>query len=796
MVSKPTNSCALPLSSANITNGKKRALIYTNLDKNRLFITTFTYTVLKRLVKNIKYLLCLVFVVFACSKISAWHIIGGELIYDHLGNDQYKITLKIYRDCSAQNAAPFDGTGNGAPAALVTIFDVNGNFVNQLDLGAPTISLVPGSITNACISILHPCVEEGIYTTTTTIAPLVGGHTLVYQRCCRNAGVDNLLNSSNQGSSYTAFIPGPEVVSVNSSPRFSNFPPIDICNNMPLVFDHSATDPDGDVLVYKFSKPFDGLDQCCPSLAPVTNQCNTVLTCPTIPQPPPYQNVTYAGAFNENYAVASNPSLTIDPNTGLIQGKPNLIGNYVVGVSVEEWRGNVLLSTHYRDFQFTVSNCTVAVLAQIADDNRCVGQTITFTNTSINQSQTPSYFWNFGDPSTTADTSLVKDPTYTYQDTGVYNVRLIVNRGDNCTDTVEKTVYVYPPLDISFAHPNVHCVKSNSVNFSVVGSFVPSQATFNWSFPSAIPPTSTSKDPANISFTSAGLFSITLTGKQFACRDTFIDTIRILHRPIAKINNFPTSLCDPGTISFSNGSSSEYAGWYSWYMGNASGGYTYNDYEPTHTFSPAGNYNVVLTMYRGAPCPDTSVAVFSSITINPLPVPGFNATPSITTIFDPEITIESTAEGGITFCNYQFGDGASSYQLNTVHEYATPGKYLIKQTVANTFSCTATAEKEIRILPEFRFWAPNAFTPDENNVNEIFTPVTIGASNYKLMIYDRWGHLMFESTEANKGWDGKIKGKVCKQDVYVWKCTFTNDVTEKREMRIGRVTLLKASDEF
>ncbi len=728
------------------------------------------------------------------GKISAWHIIGGELIYDQIGLNTYKITLKIYRDCGAANAAPFDGANSNAPPALVTVFDVNGNIVDQLDLGTPLVTVIPGGINNTCIQIVHPCVEEGVYVITTTLSPTAGGLTLVYQRCCRNAGIDNLVNSGAQGSSYLAFIPGPEVASNNSSPRFTNFPPIDICNKLDIVFDHSATDADGDLLVYSFSKPFQGLDNCCPSLFASQDQCNSSLTCPTLPPAPPYAFVNYAAGFNENYSVASNPSLTLNSATGILQGKPNLQGKFVVGVCVEEWRNNVLLSKHYRDFQFTVKTCTVSVVAAIADQSQnCIGQTITFTNTSINQSANPSYFWNFGDPNTLGDTSLANSPSYTYQDTGIYYATLIVNRGGLCTDTVKKTVYVYPVLNINFSKPNTYCVKSNSVNFSTAGVFLPNVTTYDWSFPSASPPTSTLQNPTGIQFTSAGLFSVTLIAKQFACRDTFIDSIRVLNRPVAKINNFPTQLCDPGKISFSNGSISEYPGTYWW---QTSDSIWYSAYEPTHTFSPAGIYSISLTMYRGAPCPDTSLATFKTITVNPLPIAGFAATPTVTSIFEPEITVQNTGEGGITTCTYDFGDGTSSNFINDIHTYEKPGKYKIVQTVANAFNCVATEEKEIRILPEFRFWVPKAFTPDENNLNETFYPVTIGVRNYKFTVFDKWGHQLFETDEPNKGWDGKRKGITCKQDVYVWKVHYFNDVSEKNETKTGNFTLLNDSGEF
>ncbi len=748
------------------------------------------------MVKNIKYIFSLVLALFLFQKTVAYHIIGGELIYDQVAAGKYKLTLKIYRDCDG-NGAPFDGVGAPSPQCYVTIFDALGNFVQQVDMGAPTISLIPGSITNTCITIVHPCVEEGIYVIdTVSLPPLAGGYNLVYTRCCRATNISNLVMSDTQGSSYTAFIPGPEVVGANSSPHFNNFPPIDICNKLDLIVDHSATDPDGDVLVYKFSTPLQGLDQCCPSLGGNGNSnfCPTATVCPIIPPPPPYPSVNYAAAFGQNYPVASNPSLTINSSTGLLQGKPNLVGSFVVSVCVEEWRNNVLLSKHYRDFQFSVKVCTVSVDAAVADQSKnCIGQTITFTNTSINQSQSQNYFWNFGDPNSTADTSLAFNPSYTYQDTGTYFVTLIVNRGGSCTDTLKKAVYVYPPLDINFNKPSRYCLKSNSVNFATAGTFLTNNTFYNWNFQSGNPATSTLQSPTGITYTTAGVFSVTLIAKQFACRDTFMDSIRILGRPQAKINNFDTKLCDPGTIAFSNGSSSEYPGSYFWQFSDATSS---TAYEPSHTFSPSGTYSVLLTMYRGAPCPDTSSVGFTSITINPLPVPIFTASPQRTSIFDPEITITNGTSGSITSCSYDFGDASSAYQLGGIHSYAAPGTYTITQTIVNNFSCSATSTQTVEIIPEFRFWAPNAFTPDENNLNELFYPVTIGVRSYKFTIFDTWGHIMFETTEPNKGWDGKMGGKVCAQGIYIWKARFYNDVSEKFETHVGHVTLVKASDEF
>ena len=191
------------------------------------------------MLKKFKYFL-LVLSLVTSSAFYATHIVGGELYYDFIGGSSYKITLKLYRDCF-NGQAPFDGQSGGSPA-LLHVFDASGNLVRQVDLLIPIVTNVPPSINNPCIQTPGGiCVEEGKYQVTISLPPLAGGYKLVYQRCCRNNTILNLTNSGAQGASYQAFIPGPELALVNSSPRYNNFPQIFICNGLNITFDHKAT---------------------------------------------------------------------------------------------------------------------------------------------------------------------------------------------------------------------------------------------------------------------------------------------------------------------------------------------------------------------------------------------------------------------------------------------------------------------------------------------------------------------------------------------------------------------------
>lgn len=723
------------------------------------------------------------------NSVLATHIVGGEMYYDKIGTNTYQVTLKVYRDCF-NGVPPFDGQ-NGTLPALLHVFNSSGTLLQQLDLGLPVVTNVPPSINNPCIQTPGGiCVEEGKYTITLTLPPITGGYHLVYQRCCRNNTILNLNTPGGQGSTYMTFIPGPEIVTNNSSPRFNNFPQIFICNGLAINFDHSATDPDGDQLVYSLCPAMNGLDGCCPiigpNLAPGTSFCSAPpAICPSVAAAPPYPNVNYISPYNGSYPIASNPSLSINSSSGLLTGSPNLNGQWVVNVCVQEYRNNQLISTHYRDFQFNVVTCSVTVVSAIAEQaSKCIGDSITFSNQSFGAT---TFHWDFGLNEIFNDTSNIKNPTYVFPDTGVYYVTLIANPGKPCADTVIRPFYIYPKLDINFLPPKIGCVKSNSYSFAVNGTFI-NNTTFNWDFSAAATPsTSTVKTPSNVVFTSPGKYFIRLIGKQFTCIDSFIDSIRILDRPEAIISNFPNSLCDPASIAFSNGSVTEYGASYLW---ETSDGASYTTFEASHVFSPPGVYSVSLTLIRNLPCPDTSKTSINSITVNPTPLADFVFSPTLTTIFDPEIYFENSSSADAITFDYDFGDGGTSVYMNEKHTYSKPGTYPVRLKIKNRFDCENQITKDVKILPEFRFWIPNTFTPDDNNLNDIYMPVTVGVLDYTFEIFDRWGEKIFSTNDPYTGWDGKRKGKKCKQDVYVWKIIFKNEVDLRYYQKVGHVLLL------
>ena len=299
-------------------------------------------------------------------KVLATHIVGGELNYKFLGNNNYEIRLTVLRDC--YNGVPdFDDT------AHVGLFNINNALVGELFMkyrGKDTIN--PYIISPCLTPPVDVCYEVTTYIDTIHLNPMAGGYQLAYQRCCRNITIQNILNPSDVGITIYAHIPDQTLYPVNSNPVFINLAPPFICASAPFVWNQSAIDLDGDSVSYEMCTPLDGASSGNPM--------------PDPPNPPPYANVQWQTPYSLGNIMGGVP-MAIDPITGILTATPSNLGQYVVGVCANEWRNGVKISTTKRDFQINVVPCPTLVLANINVASVICGyKSVTFQNNSFNAS--------------------------------------------------------------------------------------------------------------------------------------------------------------------------------------------------------------------------------------------------------------------------------------------------------------------------------------------------------------------------------------------------------------------------
>ena len=131
--------------------------------------------------------------------------------------------------------------------------------------------------------------------------------------------------------------------------------------------------------------------------------------------------------------------------------------------------------------------------------------------------------------------------------------------------------------------------------------------------------------------------------------------------------------------------------------------------------------------------------------------------------------------------------------INCPSPIATPEEtitYTVNVTDSN--GCTGLDSVTIIIDDTVIVYLPNAFTPDGDDINDVFPPhgFNVSDNEYLFMIFDRWGELLFEARKPLEAWDGKYKGKLVPNDVYIWKLQFVDDKGDLKN-RIGNVTVVR-----
>ncbi len=421
----------------------------------------------------------------------ASHIVGGEVYYDSLGNDMYKVTFEVYRDCSG--LALFDNplhytvfTSTGVQFAVYTIL-------------APIPDTLPIIYDDPCVTPPNDvCIERAIYVDTIMLPATPGGYYISYQRCCWANNIQNITDPADWGLTIAVDVPGTTLVGTqdNNCARFNNYPPIVLCSNLTLTFDHSATDIDGDSLVYSmctpktFELPMGGDPAPNPEFAA------------------PYADVIWEPGFSATQPWGPGSNVTIDPQTGMMDITPGIIGTFVAGVCVEEYRDGILINKKVRTFGFRVVTCEVELpievsllgLGTLVEDCSAAGFIIERTNIDstltvqvlVSGTATNGVDYNFLDNSITIPAGVASDtiaiiPYFDGLTEGTETVTfsiIVENPCENGFDTTTAflTIQDYIDLSISWGDSTNLCDELGeigSVWCNVQGGVQPYSYTWN-----------------------------------------------------------------------------------------------------------------------------------------------------------------------------------------------------------------------------------------------------------------------------------------------------------------------------
>jgi gliding motility-associated-like protein len=213
-------------------------------------------------------------------------------------------------------------------------------------------------------------------------------------------------------------------------------------------------------------------------------------------------------------------------------------------------------------------------------------------------------------------------------------------------------------------------------------------------------------------------------------------------------------------------------------------------------YTQPGFYDVKLTATSDKGCHST-LTKKEMIETYQVPVANFTSNPNPVTIYDPTIHFFDQSTPDVKSWTWNMGDGKiiSPNTKNPTHKYTVGvhGVYMVKLFVVNANGCVDSTAHPVEVLPEFTFFIPNAFTPTRaDGINDTFFGKGVGIVEYHIWIFDRWGNMVFNTTEISHGWNGHANGgeDVAQQDVFVWKVQL-KDIFGKKHDYIGTVTLVK-----
>jgi gliding motility-associated-like protein len=216
------------------------------------------------------------------------------------------------------------------------------------------------------------------------------------------------------------------------------------------------------------------------------------------------------------------------------------------------------------------------------------------------------------------------------------------------------------------------------------------------------------------------------------------------------------------------------------------------------TFTQGGCYDVTLTTTSNNGCVGTLTST-NLICVEALPIASFNPSSNVLSTLNTEVLFTNTSTGATSYL-WNFGDESpSSNETNPTNIYpGEPGTYQVMLVAYSPLGCTDTAYTTIIIYEELIFYIPNTFTPDDDNFNPIFQPVfTAGFDPYDftLLIFNRWGEIIFESHDASIGWNGTYGSngeiEMCQDGTYTWKIEFKTNKNDERKMVVGHVNLIR-----
>lgn len=746
--------------------------------------------------KTLKFFLILKFIFLVDTVLFAEHIVSGVMYYEYLGpgsmanTNMYQITLKLFTDCNIDKTIEGNidiGIYKGSPGNYAFVLKRTA-FLG----GSPSYSDFSGS----CSSLLrNVCVGAATYVTNIELPETSGNYLIAYQRCCRNMTISNIMDPGRTGSTILMELTPESFRAKNSSPKFESNLPTIACVNEPLAMDLGGVDAENDSIAYELCAPLtgggprgsggtSGDPNDCLGITPNPQNC-----IPTL------KEVVFAGNFKFNSPFPSTTPIVISNNR--LMATPNTLGQYTFGVCVKEYKNGVLMSVQRRDIQINFSACNITIKAAIQSAE--VKNNIAFltncdpsapfkiTNLSTDTNFIKKINWEFTDPK---GNKIVSDSFHFNRllpDTGVYRGKMVLNRGNQCSDSINVQINVGQKISsgIGTASPIDTCSLGP---FTFVQPLSTLSKIASWDFGDGFKSDSIS----NIvhSYSIPGTYTIKLTVSNDAqCSTSISKIIRLYPVPSEPmLKKVDTLICYPGILKLglTNLSDSTYS-----YVWSFSDNRLFQGASPSIPITAPGNLSVKISITSPSGC-KINKDFGTPFKIAERPKAAFIPNETLFTLKNATLILKNESVNANRY-KWSFGDSNVSSDFSPSHTYEKAGVYNVILEAFSANGCIDSAILAIRVGENTDFFVPNIFSPNGDGVNDVFKP-ELGKNNindYSLTVLNRWGDVVFKSFDPSIGWDGSNrKGKSAPIGVYVYQILFSVD-SEATKVVKGSVTLIR-----
>ncbi|MBA2611275.1 MAG: gliding motility-associated C-terminal domain-containing protein [Bacteroidetes bacterium] len=365
---------------------------------------------------------------------------------------------------------------------------------------------------------------------------------------------------------------------------------------------------------------------------------------------------------------------------------------------------------------------------------------------------------------------------------GAYNVTVTSAAGCVSNGTVFCNVYNKPVVNFT---GNTEACKGDLFSFSGSGAI-----SYKWLGTFGIAALGPQFSISSVSNSLQTTY--TLVGSDGnGCFNSVVITPIVLGLPYGTVSSDKAGGCVPFCTKFNFQKGSPIITNVNWSFSN---GNTFADSSNvTQCFTTAGTHTVNINLVDSKGCKGKSTATVEGY---PIPHAEFSYTPDSPNENDNTVTFtDETGNASIVnwFWDFYSTGKDTSNKSNPTYTFPEIGNYFVYMKVTSNHGCVDSIVKKLTVVEDVTFFIPNSFTPNGDGNNEVFLPKAVGIKKYRMDIFDRWGQLVYTTTDILQGWDGKSKkgGDILPQDVYVYKISVSNSNSSKPKTYTGHVTLMK-----